>query len=51
VGGNRIQVYHVYLVLPLVFKDKGRAIGIPTDFSFLLYDIAEAGSIIWTWFL
>jgi len=27
------------------------SIEIPIDLSFLLYDIAEVGSIIWTWFL
>ena len=27
------------------------SIGIPIDLSFLLYDIAEAGSIVRTWFL
>ena len=32
------------------FKVEG-SIGIPIDLSFLLYDIAEVGSIIWTWFL
>ena len=32
------------------FKVEG-SIGIPIDLSFLLYDIAEVGSIIRTWFL
>jgi len=40
-----------FVTLPYLLKDKGRSIGIPIDLSFLLYDIAEAGSIIWTWFL
>ena len=53
-GGSSLLLTLAVLnpVLLLISKGQsGRIIGIPIDLSFLLYDIAEVGSIIWTWFL
>jgi len=40
-----------FVTLVYLFNDKGSPIEIPIDLSFPLYDISEAGSAIWTWFL